>query len=98
MPGYVLVAAYTGDAPGEPPDLGDRFDVLLGKINPEYGDKRASGRLAPPREVWLAYDVLAAALDPRAAEEEAEPQRAWDSQFKLLPLLLQTWEELEIPN
>jgi hypothetical protein len=98
LPGYVLVLAYTGDAPADPPDLTGIFDLLLGQINTEYGDKRASGRLAPPRQEWFPYDGLAAALDPRAGEEGGETQRAWDSQFKLLPLLRRTWEDLNLSH
>jgi hypothetical protein len=96
MPGYVLLMAYTADAPLLVPDLVPRFDALLAEINTEYGDKRSSGRLALPRQAALSYDGIAAALDPRARGEGAESQRAWDSQFKLLPLLCRTWEELDL--
>lgn len=89
--------AEIGDAPDPAPSLSTAFDRVLGEINREYADKRASGRLAVPRLSRVAYDdVAAAALDPRADGREGTAQRAWDSQFKLLPLLRQTWEELAL--
>ena len=96
LPGYVLLLAYTDDAPPEVRDLAARFDVLLGEMNTEYADKRHSGRLALPRVKTLAYDGLAASLDPRVTGTGQDGQRAWDSQFKLLPLVRRTWEELSI--
>ena len=96
MPGYVILLAEIGDAPDPAPSLSTAFDRVLGEINREYADKRASGRLAVPRLSRVAYDDVAAALDPRADGREGTAQRAWDSQFKLLPLLRQTWEELAL--
>jgi hypothetical protein len=97
IPAYRLVLAPAGGAPALAlPALARAFDEQLGKINTEYGDKRASGRLGVPSVHVIAYDDLAAQLDPKSMAGE-EAQRGWDTQFKLLPLLTRTWEELRFP-
>jgi len=81
LPGYVLLVAMTSP----PPDLAEAFDAALGRRNGEYRDKRASGRLAPPRVCGRPYAVLAAALGGSQ----------WESQFKLAPLTKRLFESLE---
>ena len=83
LPGYVLLAA----APNPPRTLASDFDAALSRRNGEYRDKRASGRLAPPRVCGRPYPVVAAAL--------GGPQ--WESQFKLAPLTKRLFESLS-PN
>ena len=95
LPGYVLVVGHTAAPPPAIDPLVDSLERRLRAINTEYADKRDSGRLAPLRPVVIEYDRLAALLDPRASGADATAQRAWDSQFKLLPLLQRHWEELD---
>ena len=67
-------------------------------INTEYADKRDSGRLDVPRLIRVAYDEVAAALEPRADGREGTAQRAGDFPFKLLPSSRRIWEELALPT
>ncbi len=63
-------------------------DAALGVQNAEYRDKRASGRLAPLRFVQLPLsDLVGAAGGERHAN-------SWETQFKFLPLLTRTWEDV----
>lgn len=92
-PGYVLALAHPADVgPGEVPaeGAGAAFDRHLAAVNPELASKQESGRLGPTRPVVLAYEALAGALDGRG-ETGA---RAWETQFKLLPLTSRRWESL----
>ena len=46
LPHYRLVVVCSGQRdPGPLPGLAERFDALLGELNPEYRSKRDSGRL-----------------------------------------------------
>ena len=92
-PCYRLVLAHPADVrPDELPvdGLGPAFDALLGAENRELASKLASGRLGPTQVVVLAYEELAAALDGRTSTSD----RAWENQFKLLPLYTRTWESV----
>lgn len=92
-PSYLLAAALPADvrAGALPLDgLGPTFDALLGEVNRELAAKQRSGRLGPTRVAAIAYEALAAALDGRADAVG----RAWENQFKLLPLYARRWEEL----
>lgn len=92
-PCYRLVLAHPADvAPGELPTdgLGPAFDALLSAENRELASKLASGRLGATQVVVLAYEALAAALDGRTSDGD----RAWENQFKLLPLYTRTWESV----
>jgi hypothetical protein len=90
LPGYRLVLAVPGGVRDVDADLAERFDAHLRRINDEYDSKRKSDRLTAPIAVAVDYDALAAAL----RGESEVGARGWDSQFKLLPLLRRTWEEL----
>jgi hypothetical protein len=90
-PCYRLVLAHPADvaAAQVPADgAGAAFDARLGAINRELASKLESGRLGPTQVVVVAYDALAAALDGRTSARD----RAWENQFKLLPLYARTWE------
>jgi hypothetical protein len=92
-PCYRLVLAHPSDVdPAELPadGAGAAFDALLGEVNGELRAKQRSGRLGPTREVVLPYEALAAALDGRTDATG----RAWENQFKLLPLYTRRWEDL----
>jgi len=78
-------------------DLGARLDALLCRENEEYQTKRESERLGPVQAIPLPYDRLAAALGggrESAAAGEAREARAWETQFKLVPLYTRTWEAI----
>jgi hypothetical protein len=93
VPFYRLVLAPPGPMPDvEPEAVAAAFDARLAKVNAEYGGKRKTQRLGAPVAAVIAYDDLAARLDPKTAEG-AEAQRGWDTQFKLLPLLTRLWED-----
>jgi hypothetical protein len=99
LPRYRLVLAHGGatapaldDARHE---LAARFDALLGELNAELRAKQASGRLGATEARVLAYDELAARLDPRAQGDSAA--RAWEGQFKVLPIYRRLWGELGLP-
>jgi hypothetical protein len=65
--------------------LSERCDQLFAEINCEYKAKRESGRLGPVRLVTLTRsDFL----------KLARVSNSWETQFKFLPLYLQTWEAM----
>jgi hypothetical protein len=88
LPGYRLLAAKPGGL-GEHGKLAEDFDAALAELNPEYREKRASGRLAPPIADTMSFERAAAALDSRQGSADS---RGWESQFKLAPLTLRLWE------
>ncbi|MDP6957985.1 MAG: GH3 auxin-responsive promoter family protein, partial [Planctomycetota bacterium] len=97
VPLYRLVVAHPGNQlSGEldPEGIGDRFDQCLGEINEEFAAKRESDRLGKTRVEIRPYDVLATHLDAKTSDKVDIQQRAWDSQFKLLPLYKKLWEDL----
>jgi hypothetical protein len=67
-------------------ELAARADRLLATINPEYDSKRKSGRLGPVRLVRLTHAELAARVGGGRHRE------TWETQFKFLPLYVETWE------
>ncbi len=92
-PCYRLAVAHPVDVRADAlpalADLGSALDAHLGELNRELAAKQKSGRLGPTRAVALPYEALAAALDGRADAVG----RAWENQFKLLPLYTRRWEE-----
>lgn len=101
LPGYHLVVGHPGRRPEHALDasqLAESFDAALSAINAEYAAKRASARLAAPKVRVLPYDVVAEALDAKrtgAAKGSASGgHRAWESQFKLTPLIKRRYEEV----
>jgi len=64
------------------------FDAALCSQNPEYADKRASGRLAAPRVACNDFEALVARV---GGERHAE---SWETQFKFLPMVSRTWESM----
>ena len=97
LPGYTLLMATPGRVNTQisldTEEIAKRFDSLLGEINDEYASKRNSQRLHPPSARWIEFDTLAARL---RGENSDTQNREWDSQFKLLPLLRKTLEELRL--
>ncbi len=101
VPFYRLVVAHPGNQIPKDLDrekIGRRFDQLLGTINDEFATKRESGRLGRTRVHILPYDLLATHLDAKTTNPGDVQQRAWDSQFKLLPLYRKLWEDLGLPT
>ena len=97
LPGYTLLLATPGSEDAQAQvqlsEVAKRFDALLGDINDEYASKRNSQRLHPPTARWIEFDHLASKL---RGENSDTQNRDWDSQFKLLPLLRKTLEELNL--
>ncbi len=95
LPRYRLVVAHPGAAPPvalDAADLGSRLDRILAAANRELEGKLASGRLAGTDACIVRYAELAARLG--ADGSKAGSGRAWESQFKLLPLYTKLWEEV----
>jgi GH3 auxin-responsive promoter len=93
LPGYRLV--LTDEVPDLALDeVAERFDEALGEHNSEWRGKRSSVRLAATTAVYLPYAELAAALDPRTTSQADRARRAWESQFKLMPLTRRCWEDV----
>jgi hypothetical protein len=67
-------------------DLSESCDKLFAEINCEYKAKRESGRLGPVRLVFMERaDFL----------KLARVSKSWETQFKFLPLYVQTWEAMK---
>jgi hypothetical protein len=97
LPGYQLLIAHPGEAPThrvETTTLANVFDAALARLNSEYAAKRQSGRLAPPEARLMAYNRVAEALDAQRTGAPSGHDRAWESQFKLMPLTRRRWEDV----
>jgi hypothetical protein len=100
LPGYVLVLAPTTSTSLAAMDAFDVaavaavFDEALAAQNAEWRAKRQSGRLAPTRAVVVPHEALAMAYDRRTDGEASVAARAWESQFKLTPLVKRRWEDV----
>lgn len=99
LPHYRLALAWPGAPEPQPaPDAAAAaLDDLLAAENAEYAAKRASARLGPVVGQALPYDLLARALQRAGTGAGADAAaRAWDTQFKLLPLHARPWEDLDL--
>ncbi len=99
IPFYRLVIAHPGSkTPVEldSSEIGTRFDRITGESNEEFSAKIESNRLGKTRVHILPYDLLATELDAKTANAGDIQQRAWDSQFKLLPLYRKLWEQVSL--
>jgi len=66
--------------------LSESCDRLFGEINCEYKAKRESGRLGPVQLVCMERsDFL----------KMVSVSKSWETQFKFLPLYVQTWEAMK---
>ena len=63
-------------------------DVLLGRVNLEYKNKRASRRLGPVRFMGIPLSDFVDRIGG------SQHQDNWQTQFKFLPLYRRTWEEV----
>jgi hypothetical protein len=80
----VVIANQIGDGHLQT-ELSESCDRLFANINCEYKAKRESGRLGPVRLVCMERsDFL----------KLARVSKSWETQFKFLPLYLQTWEAM----
>lgn len=96
VPGYRLVIAPT-TARTIDVELGAvaaALDEILARLNTELAAKQRSGRLTGTRALVVPYGALAIALDRRTENEQDVSQRAWESQFKLAPLVKKRWEDV----
>lgn len=96
LPGYRLVIAPTTARPVdvELDAVAAALDEILARLNTELAAKHQSGRLAGTRALVVPHEALAIALDRRTADEHDVTQRAWESQFKLAPLVKKRWEDV----
>jgi len=70
-------------------EVAKRCNDLLGGVNSEYQSKFESGRLGRVRFVSLSQEeFLARVCGP-------QEHRAWEAQFKFLPLYQSTWESFQ---
>jgi GH3 auxin-responsive promoter len=89
VPHYKLVVVADESHYSREPlvQLSSHCDRLLCEINCEYKVKRDSGRLGPLQAVILTRDTFVKlALGSKAG--------SWETQFKFLPLYVQTWEAM----
>ncbi len=82
----VLVRGAAGDDDIRTDEIAGRADRLLAAVNPEYHDKRSSRRLGPVRAVRMTQASFAARVGG------GRHQATWETQFKFLPLYVDTWE------
>lgn len=96
LPGYRLALAVTraGELDLDLDAVAAALDQALMRLNTELKDKRDSGRLRPTVAVVVPYEALAAALDTRTVSDDDVNKRAWESQFKLTPLVKTPWEQV----
>lgn len=103
VPGYCLVLAPTRPGTVDDADamggvartIGRAFDQFIGGLNQEFADKQHSGRLAPTSAIVVDHNALAIAVDRRTQSTADVDQRAWESQFKLAPLMMMRWQDVE---
>lgn len=89
VPHYrLVVGVHDWDAEVFDRGVAGQFDMALGVQNAEYKDKRASERLGPVR-----FERMDLARLVRAAGGERHGD-SWETQFKFLPLLTQTYEDV----
>ena len=68
-------------------EIAARCNDLLGEVNQEYKSKFASGRLGPVRLMCLSWQEFINRVS-------GSHDKAWEAQFKFLPLYRRTWEGL----
>ena len=69
-------------------EVARRCDVLLGRVNLEYKNKRASRRLGPVQFMGIPLSDFVDRIGG------SQHQDSWQTQFKFLPLYRRTWEEV----
>lgn len=83
----VLIADESHDFREPLAQLSSHCDRLFCEINYEYKVKRDSGRLGPVQALTLTRDTFVKlTLGSKAG--------SWETQFKFLPLYIQTWEAM----
>lgn len=90
VPHYKLVVIGDESHDSHKPlvQLSSHCDQLFCEINCEYKVKRDSGRLGPVQALTLTRDTFVKlALGSKAG--------SWETQFKFLPLYVQTWEAMK---
>ncbi len=88
VPHYRLVLGLRGPLQLDDEALSAAFDRGLCTANSEYADKRESGRIGAPRVSRESFEALVSLV---GGERHAE---SWETQFKFLPMVNRTWEEL----
>ena len=82
----VLVRGAGDDDEFRADEIAGRADRLLAAANPEYLSKRSSRRLGPVQSVCMTQAAFAARVGG------GRHQSTWETQFKFLPLYVDTWE------
>ncbi len=93
IPHYKIVMVNGHDANVGVPleEFARRCDDLLGEVNQEYRNKFESGRLGPVRLLFLSWKDFTDRISGTRS-------KAWETQFKFLPLYRITWENLIKPD
>jgi len=86
-PHYKLVMASNEQILGSS-QVGVLLDRALSEVNSEYADKRRSGRLGAPEAVTMRFE------DALRTIGRQRSGRRWETQFKFLPMVTSTWENL----
>jgi len=88
LPHYRLALGLRSSLELEVAAIAATFDAALSAQNPEYADKRKSGRLAPPVAEPIDFQALLARVGG------ARHAESWETQFKFLPMVTRTWESM----
>jgi hypothetical protein len=89
VPHYRLALGLRTPLDLDEPALAATFDAALSRQNPEYADKRASGRLGPVVAATKDFQTLVARV---GGQRHAQ---SWETQFKFLPMVARTWESMD---
>jgi hypothetical protein len=89
VPHYRLALGLRTPLDLDEPALAATFDAALSRQNPEYADKRASGRLGPVVAATKDFQTLVARV---GGQRNAQ---SWETQFKFLPMVARTWESMD---
>jgi hypothetical protein len=81
----LIVADQSSDVKDSLVQLSKSCDKILADINCEYKAKRESGRLGPVRSMSITHSDF---LKLNRVSD------SWETQFKFLPLYVQTWEAM----
>ncbi|MCA1606399.1 MAG: GH3 auxin-responsive promoter family protein [Acidobacteria bacterium] len=89
VPHYKIVMVNGHDANARIPvdEVATRCNDLLNEINREYKSKFESGRLGTVRFISLSWEDFIDGIS-------GSRPKAWETQFKFLPLYRNTWESL----
>ncbi len=85
----ILVNGHSNNVGVPVDELATRCNELLSEVNREYKIKYESGRLGQVRFTFLSRQDF---IDRISGPQQG---KAWEAQFKFLPLYRSTWESLK---